>query len=47
MHMKISIATSSAMAKRVRFVAVSDIEESDSGEQWVSYDPDVQALALD
>jgi len=31
MHIKISIAASSALAKRVRYVAVSDIEESDLG----------------
>jgi hypothetical protein len=47
MHLKISIVASNAMAKRERYVAVSDIEESDSEEQWVSYDSDVQALALD
>jgi len=47
MHIKTSIAASSTMAKRVRYVAVIDIEESDSGEHWVSYDSDVQALALD
>jgi hypothetical protein len=46
-HFKISIAASSAMAKRVRYVAVSDIEESGSEEQWVSYDSDVQAFAID
>jgi hypothetical protein len=42
-----SIAASSAMAKRVRYVAGSDIEESCSEEQWVSYDSDVQAFAID
>ena len=47
MHLKISIAASSAMAKCVFYVAVNNIEESDSEEQWVSYDPDVQALSLD
>ena len=47
MHLKISIAASRAMAKRVRCVAVSDTEESDSGEQWVSYDSDVEALESD
>jgi hypothetical protein len=46
-HFKISIPASSVMAKRVRYVAVSDIEESGSEEQWVSYDSDVQAFAFD
>jgi hypothetical protein len=46
-HLKIRIAASSPTAKSVRHVAVSDIEESDSEEQWVSYDSDVQVLTLD
>jgi hypothetical protein len=46
-HFKISTAASSAMAKRVRYVAVCDIEESGSEKQWVSYDSDVQALAIE
>jgi hypothetical protein len=47
MHLKISTGASSAVAKRVIYVAVSGVEESDSDEQWVSYDSDVQDLSLD
>ena len=47
MHLRISISASSTMAKRVRYVAVSETEElicnSDSEEQCVSDDSDVEA----